>query len=76
MSQTAPHTEVFSTSQQNMGSFLYPDLEEVLKIDFRTKMARIQKVKTTRPPYSREKINKYARRNRVGGCFECFVEHK
>ena len=28
-------------AQQNMGSFPYLDLEEVLKIDFRTKMARI-----------------------------------
>ena len=36
-----------------MGSFPYPDLEGVLKIDFRTKM-------TTRPHYSREKKNKYA----------------
>ena len=60
------------TAQQNMGSF--PTYRS-----WRSSQNRFQnensmhslKVKTTRPSYSREKKNKYARRNRVGGCFEC-----
>ena len=44
-----------------MGSFPYPDLEGVLKIDFRMKNGTHSlKVKTTSPPYSRENKNKYA----------------